>query len=97
MGDELRYLLRCSNIALHEIRTSFLDDIKQKIPQFEVFSAENIIQYCLSMVDRNTNLYIAIYVKKIFQAYRLEKSETPILPTITKSGRLVKKPDKLNP
>ena len=96
MGDELHYLLRCSNIALHEIRTTFLDDIKQKIPQFEVFSAENIIQYCLSMADRNTNLSIAIYAKKIIQAYRLEKSETPVMPTITRSGRLVKKTDKLN-
>ena len=96
MGDELHYLLRCENIALQEIRLTFLSDIKKQIPRLDVFSAGNIIQYCLQMTDKSIHRPMALYVKRILLAYRAQKGHIPAAPTKTRSGRLVKKPEKLN-
>ena len=95
-GDELHYLLRCKNVMFPEIRQNFLEEIREQIPQFGAFSLDNIVQYCLSMTDRRTYLPMATYVKNIMQAYGSEKREKIPAPVKTRSGRLVKKPDKLD-
>ena len=95
-GDEIHYLIRCNNFILHEIRQSFLKEIKEQKPQLDVFSTDNIIQYCLPMTDRSIYLPMATYVKNILQAYGTEKREIPPAPVTTRSGRLVKKPNKLD-
>ena len=95
-GDELHYLLHCTNDSLKEIREEFMSKLKIQIPQFKSFSAGNIIQYCLSMADHQIQLPMAVYASKILQIYRAERGTTPKMPVITRYGRLVKKTDKLN-
>ena len=49
------------------------------------------------MVDNNTHLAFGKYVKAIFRKYREDREEKKAeSPKYTKSGRLIKKPDKLN-
>ena len=97
-GDELHYLLQCTNNSLKEIREEFISNLKIKIPQFQSFSAGNIIQYCLPMADHQIQLPMAVYASKVLQIYRAERGPTTTqkMPVITRCGRLVKKPDKLN-
>ena len=95
-GDELHYLLHCINESLKEIREEFMSKLKIQIPLFMYFSASNIIQYCLSMADHQIQLPMAVYASKILQIYRAERGTTQKKPVITRYGRLVKKPDKLN-
>ena len=96
-GDEHHFLLRCNNSEINKARTSFIEDIKSHMPHFINFSDRNIIEYCLTMVDNNTHLAFGKYVKAIFRKYREDKEEKKAeSPKYTRSGRLIKKPDKLN-
>ena len=98
VGDEHHYLLQCSNPELISIRNKFLQNIRHAIIQFKNFNEIQIVEYCLTMADKNTYTYITEYIKEMLNTYREEKSEVTIAQPqiITKSGRLVKPPMKLN-
>ena len=97
VGDEYHYLMNCSNDAFILKRDNFLCTIKQKIPTFETFNLPNIIEYCLHMHDTRTITEIAEYVKSITSTFKelriMKKAEEP---TITRCGRTVRKPIKLD-
>ena len=98
-ADENHYLLRCNNSEISAIRTNFFQKIKLEIPQFEHFSNINIIDYCLNMSDTNTQALIAKFIKNILNMYREETDmtkEPTKEPVKTRSGRTVKRPQKLN-
>ena len=96
-GDEMHYLTKCNNAKLLSTKNNFLINIKQTITEFDNFNLDDIIQYCLLMHDTKTIAPMAEYVKKILITYREEtnkkKTEAPI---ITRCGRLVKKPVRLD-
>ena len=97
VGDELHYLTRCSNTNFTVTRDNFLLNVKQKIPIFEKFNLQNIIQYCLHLHDVRIIPEMAEYVKKISTIYKEERNEKKKEePITTRCGRLIKKPDKLD-
>ena len=96
-GDELHYLLRCTNENIIQVRNSHLKDMRNTIDQFHQFNDECIVQYCLLMNDHRTQLGIANYIKAVAETYKEEAEEKKTEPTIiTKSGRLVRKPIRLD-
>ena len=98
VGDEHHYLLKCLNLEITSIRSEFFQAIRQKITQFNEFSETQIIEYCLTMADESIYTNITQYTKDILTTYREEKLEkiSPKPQIITKSGRVVKAPNKLN-
>ncbi len=98
VGDEHHYLLQCSNPAILSIRTDFFVNIRKEIQQFENFNDTNIIEYCMIMSDHNIHGPTTQYIKEILVAFKEEIGEVkPILaPIITRSGRQVKAPEKLD-
>ena len=77
----------------------FFENIRVKIPQFEIFGNIQILNYCLSMADSNTFLPFAMYVKDVLEMYREEKIDSKhkeIAVIITKSGRESKRPSRLD-
>ncbi len=98
LGDEEHYLRRCGNSLMEITRNKFLLDIKQKCPQMASFSNDNIIDYCILMNDPVTQLPMAIYTKEIMETFseinNLQPKSTG--PIITRSGRQVKNPDRLD-
>ncbi len=98
-GDEYHYLLRCRNNELCSIREKFFEKNKAEHPQFKDFTEENIINYCLNMNDVNIQKITAEYVRDLLNMYREEVDvpERPVNNTIiTRAGRVIKKPQKLN-
>ena len=98
VGDEHHYLIQCSNPAILPIRTDFFINIRNEIKQFEHFNDTNIIEYCMIMSDSNIHSSMTQYIKEILVAFKEEMGEIkPILaPVITRSGRQVKVPEKLD-
>ena len=99
VGDEYHYLLDCRNSEIQHIRKTFFENIRVKIPQFEIFENIQILNYCLSMADSNTFLPFATYVKDVLEMYREEKIDSKhkvIAVIITKSGRESKRPSRLD-
>ena len=96
VGDEPHYLLYCSNLSIVETRTNFLTNIRKNVKQFGKFNDENIIDYCMLMSDSSIQEYMAHYVKILIQTYKEELGEKPSPPVITRSGRMVKKPIRLD-
>ena len=99
VGNEEHYLLNCNNAELSFIRQSFFKNIKEKVTQLKQFTNQNIIDYCFNLSDTNIQLITATFCKQILQTYKLETDGAkikPDAPVITKSGRLVKKPIKLD-
>ena len=68
--------------------------MKEKLPQMTDFSLNNIIDYCMVLNDPKIQLPFAIYAKEILEMFSEMKKLQPEIemPTITKSGREVKKP-----
>ena len=96
VGDEYHYLFNCSNENISNVRENFITDIRQTIPIFDEFDKDCIIEYCLLMHDQRTLTSMANYVKSIYLAYAEELEEKKVeIPTKTRSGRTIKKPDKL--
>ena len=97
IGDEIHYLTDCDNDSLLTIRNNFMTNIIQTIPEFEQFDLNNIIQYCLLMHDHRIFSPMTDYVKALMIAYREETAvKKAELPTITRCGRLIKKPNRLD-
>ena len=71
--------------------------MRNTIDQFHQFNDECIVQYCLLMNDHRTQLGMANYIKAVAETYKEEAEEKKTEPTIiTKSGRLVRKPIRLD-
>ena len=84
---------------MNHLRKLFFEKIRNEVTQLDQFSEKNILDYCLNMSDEKTQMYIAEYVKDILTAYREETADSKPqqdIPVKTKSGRLVKKPKKMN-
>ena len=69
--------------------------------QFTSFSIMNIIDYCMSMTDPDVQGPTAKFIKTIFTTFREEslsrnKQQNDDVPVKTRSGRLIKRPVKLN-
>ena len=99
VGDEEHYLRRCENSLLIDTRNKFISDIKQKCQQMVNFEVDNIIDYCILMNDQNIQLPMAIYTKEVIETFseiRDLQSKPPESPKQTRSGRQIKKPDKLD-
>ncbi len=98
-GNETHLMLRCSNSEISHIRKTFFDNIRVEIAQLQGFTDENIIDYCLNLSDPAIHIPIAKYIKDITEMYKEETEGTRVIPDVpvqTKSGRLIKKPSKLN-
>ena len=68
-GDEEHYLKTCTNNNITHCRTHFVKTIKN-IPQFIEFSDNNIIEYAMNMKDQLIQKPTAIYIQKLFKAYK---------------------------
>ena len=100
-GDEIHYLLRCTNSEISHSRDEFMKQVRSLNSQFSLFTNENIIDYCMNMADPDIQGPIAKFVKIIFITFREESQsrnerKNDDIPVKTRSGRLVKKPVKLN-
>ena len=83
VGNEDHYLNRCNNRKLEDIRKYFFNNIKTINTQLETFDNTNIIDYCLSMNDKNIHLPTALFIQKLLKAYK-EESNVPTLQNICK-------------
>ena len=100
-GDELHYLLKCTNSEISHSRENLMKQVRSLNSQFSLFSKENIIDYCMSMADPDVQGPTAKFIKIIFTTFREEsqsrsKTKNDDVPVKTRSGRLVKRPVKLN-
>ena len=98
-GDENHYLTTCTNGELDSIRKKFMKNIREEIPQFKQFTDKNIIEYCMLLKDPTIQKPISIYVKDILQTYKDETEGTMHVknsPIKTRTGRISRKPTKLN-
>ena len=98
-GDEEHYLRRCANFILAKTRSNFIADIKEKCPSMANFELNTIMDYCILMSDPNIQLPMAIYTKELIESFseiRNLQSKPPESPKVTRSGRLIKKPVKLD-
>ena len=99
VGDEDHYLLKCNNGEISRIRSDFMTKIRKEVPQLELFTERNIIEYCMVLHDPMIQMPVAIFVKNLLCMYKEETEGTPLSekPTITtRIGRVCRKPDKLN-
>ncbi len=100
MGDEEHYLLRCCNSEIAYGREQFIKNIKITNEQLVQFNNKNLFGYCMSMKDPAVQAPMSGFVKLILDTFREEtqnsRQTNAVAPVKTKSGRLVKKPNKLN-
>ena len=74
-----------------------MDKLRKEIDQFQNFTETCMIQYCLVLNDARIIDGMTKYIKAIAETYNEELMENPVKqPTTTRSGRLIKKPIKLN-
>ena len=99
VGNEEHYLLRCKNAEIENIRHKFTTEIRKTIPQLLEFSNKNIIDYGMILHDQRIQIPMATYVKQVMEMYKEETEDTKEIikpPIKTRTGRLVKKPVKLD-
>ena len=97
VGDEIHYLLNCTNQNISKIRKIHIEELRKTIDQFQNFTETCMIQYCLVLNDERIIEGMTKYIKTVAEAYNEELMENPIKqPTTTRYGRLIKKPTKLN-
>ena len=75
IGDEMHYLLRCKNTNIENTRNNFIDKIKKLQPQFVNFENNNIIQYCITMIDNLTYKTFSIFINDIFIVFKQEEEK----------------------
>ena len=74
-----------------------METLRKTIDQFNQFSEECIVKYCLLMNNQRILTEMANYIKDIAKTYNEEAAESKLEPTVTtKYGRLIKKPIKLD-
>ena len=91
--------MTCTNGELDNIRKKFMKNIREEIPQFKQFTDRNIIEYCMLLKDPMIQKPMSIYVKDILQTYKDETEGTMHVknsPIKTRTGRISRKPTKLN-
>ena len=98
VGDEIHYLLNCTNYNILNTRKTHMKELRGTVDQFRNFSEECIIKYCLLLNDKRILHGMSQYIKAIAEAYKEETAEKPtIKPEVTtRYGRRVKEPVKLN-
>ena len=97
VGDEQHYLLECTNLSILDVRKKFMDDIKKKNTQLESFDNKNIIDYCMVLSHKSIQEPMTKFIKQILLTFKDEQvDDKPVLPTVTRCGRTVKAPQKLN-
>ena len=98
VGDEAHYLLHCTNYNILNTRKTHMESLRKTIDQFNNFSEECMVKYCLLLNDRRIFQGISQYIKAIAETYKEETADkTPIKPDVkTRYGRMIKKPIKLN-
>ena len=98
-GDENHYLMRCTNGEMTNLRKTFMKNIREEVSQFKHFTDMNIVEYCMLLKDPKIQKPMAMYVKDILQTYKDETDGTiheKNTPVKTRSGRVSRKPTKLN-
>ena len=78
MGDENHYLLHCSNSQITLVRNQFLSIIDKINPQFKDFANKDIMKYCINMKDIKIQQTTAIFVKKLYETYKMEFRTPPL-------------------
>ena len=78
VGDEKHYLTECQNKGLVDIRQKFILEMKKTCPQMKFFSDENIVDYCISMKDENTQESTAKFVHDLISQYKKEDKVPPL-------------------
>ena len=73
VGDEMHYLLNCTNTKIETQRKEFINDIKNVQPQFSHFEHINIIKYCLNMADSLIFNPFANFINNILNTYKEEE------------------------
>ena len=97
VGDELHYLLKCTNNNILNTRKTHMEELRKAVDQFHSFSDDNMIQYCLLLNDERIYSGMTKYIRAIAEAYKEETMDKDTKPNVTtRCGRLVKKPVKLN-
>ena len=98
VGDEHHYLLECTNFSILDVRKKFMDAIKKTNKEMKSFEDKHIIDYCMVLNDTSIQEPMTKFIKQILLTFKEEQSDIikPLLPTITRSGRTVKAPQKLN-
>ena len=97
VGDEMHYLCFCKNEILEKIRNKFITDMKSKCPKMAPLSKENIIDYCLTLHDPETQLPMAMYAKEITDTFKdiTNLQSKPKTCVVTRYGRQTKAPARL--
>ena len=97
LGDEDHYLKRCK--LMTDLKKSFMTNIKKSITTFQHFKEADVIDYCMIMHDTRIFRTFSTYIQDILIRYK-EVTENaghdPHKITQTRSGRVVKIPEKLN-
>jgi hypothetical protein len=99
IGDEEHYLQTCQNQEIVDIRNNFTAEIKNNIGDLHHFTQTDIIRYCMILHDDRIQNSFSSFVKNILDKYREISEDSgyePPTSTQTRSGRLVKRPNKLN-
>ncbi len=78
LGDEKHYLNSCKNKRMTDVRSIFLESIKQTCPQLALFKNEDIITYCLCMKDELIQEPTAIFIKQLYATYKEEVKLPPL-------------------
>ena len=74
-------------------------NIRKEVPQFEQFSDQSIIYYCMLLHDPRVQMTVSVFVRNILCMYKEETEGTTLLekpPVVTRAGRVTRKPSKLN-
>ncbi len=78
LGDEKHYLNSCKNKRMTDVRSSFLESIKQTCPQLALFRNEDIVTYCLCMKDESIQEPTANFIKQLYTTYKEEVKLPPL-------------------
>ena len=76
-----------------------MKNIREEVPQLAQFSDKNIIDYCMILHDQRIQMPMSIFIKNILCMYKEETEGLSISEErtiVTRIGRTVKKPNKLN-
>ena len=89
----------CNNSEISSIRETFMRNIRKEVPQLTQFSDKNIIDYCMILHDQKIQMPTSIFIKNLLCMYKEETEGLSISEErtiVTRMGRTVKKPNKLN-